>query len=615
MGQKSLAALQILKILKNYSDKEHRMTQKQIADYLEKEYDIIIERKAIARHLENLTAAGYPIEQTPKGAYLEDEREFDDSELRLLIDSVLFSKHISENYAKRLIDKLQKLGSVDLRRTHGMIYRANQIQRVQSKELFYTIEMIGEAIGQGKKIQFVYNEYHLDKKLYPVSETPIKIIPYQLVVTYGHYYVIGKPETRESVESFRLERITGIEVLNEACNVSRSSFDPAKYIAEHPYLYPDAKVEVKLKMYSKLAGELIDAFGDDFKVLDENGCEATILLQAGFSDMLDWAQRFAEEVEILSPQEMRDRIRNTVSKRRESYLINREDQYKEALKKATPRSCKLSLKRVSVHGKIEKEKLPVNLSQVEFYETDLIDLSFLKKFYSLKELHIVCSPVADTSSISEFSMLEKLDLRTTNITSIDFLRGMKLKALTLADNHITDYSPLYEMNGLKYLETDDETFRYVDVDLLRARYPDIEIVMNNDLPWTYEKQYGVKGRHAFNGSAKGEYPYNLLAKVFWADEVRLTGNEAELNHTLVGLYEQYLAKEDIVFLIRYFDQKETICQIAQKDGLMPQAVLIRLGNAIHDLTEYYVRIMMSFYVEFINENKDWDFRQNIYPEI
>ena len=97
MGQKSLAPLQILKILRKYSDKEHVLTQNQIARYLERDYDIVIERKTVARNLDNLTAAGYQIEQTPKGVYLEDEREFDDSELRLLIDSVLFSEHISAN--------------------------------------------------------------------------------------------------------------------------------------------------------------------------------------------------------------------------------------------------------------------------------------------------------------------------------------------------------------------------------------------------------------------------------------------------------------------------------------------------------------------------------------
>ena len=129
MGQKSLAPLQILKILRKYSDKEHVLTQNQIARYLERDYDIVIERKTVARNLDNLTAAGYQIEQTPKGVYLEDEREFDDSELRLLIDSVLFSEHISANYARALIDKLQKLGSVDLRRSLGEIRRTNQIQR------------------------------------------------------------------------------------------------------------------------------------------------------------------------------------------------------------------------------------------------------------------------------------------------------------------------------------------------------------------------------------------------------------------------------------------------------------------------------------------------------
>ena len=56
MGTKSMAVLQILQILRKYSNKEHALTQKQIADYLESDYGIVIERKAVARHLANLTA-------------------------------------------------------------------------------------------------------------------------------------------------------------------------------------------------------------------------------------------------------------------------------------------------------------------------------------------------------------------------------------------------------------------------------------------------------------------------------------------------------------------------------------------------------------------------------
>ena len=163
MGTKSMAVLQILQILRKYSNKEHALTQKQIADYLESDYGIVIERKAVARHLANLTAV-YPIEHTTKGVYLEDEREFDDTELRFLIDSVLFSRNIPASYAKKLVEKLQKLGSVDLRRSLRSMYRADQIRRDDFKGLMCLDGIHPNEKGQ-REIISAFVEYFNDTAL------------------------------------------------------------------------------------------------------------------------------------------------------------------------------------------------------------------------------------------------------------------------------------------------------------------------------------------------------------------------------------------------------------------------------------------------------------------
>ena len=102
---KKLALLYILDILKNDSDIEHPLRQDKIAELLEKRYMITLERKAIGRNLSLLLGAGYDVVQTPAGTYL-GEREFEPSELRLLIDSVLFSKHISPTHSRALAEKL-----------------------------------------------------------------------------------------------------------------------------------------------------------------------------------------------------------------------------------------------------------------------------------------------------------------------------------------------------------------------------------------------------------------------------------------------------------------------------------------------------------------------------
>ena len=120
---KKMLIINILDILRKYSDENHRLSQKDILDHLEKEYGMKAERKAIKRNLMNLLDFGYELDYREKiriNKNGEEEtiytdwclvRDFDDSELRLLIDSILFSKHIPPHQCKELIQKIEGLSS------------------------------------------------------------------------------------------------------------------------------------------------------------------------------------------------------------------------------------------------------------------------------------------------------------------------------------------------------------------------------------------------------------------------------------------------------------------------------------------------------------------------
>ena len=125
---KKMLIINILKILRRYSDHNHRLSQKDIMDMLWRDYAMKVERKAIKRNITNLLDFGYNIEfkevkravKNTKTGELEENtiltdfyliRDFDDSELRLLIDSLLFSKHIPYSQCKKLIHKLEALSS------------------------------------------------------------------------------------------------------------------------------------------------------------------------------------------------------------------------------------------------------------------------------------------------------------------------------------------------------------------------------------------------------------------------------------------------------------------------------------------------------------------------
>lgn len=125
---KKMLILNILEILRKYTDEDHRLSQKEIVDILRTEYTMIVDRKAIKRNIMNLIDFGYDIEYSEsvrmvpnaKTGELEESyilsdfylvRDFTAGELRLLIDSLLFSKHIPYSQCKELIEKLEGLSN------------------------------------------------------------------------------------------------------------------------------------------------------------------------------------------------------------------------------------------------------------------------------------------------------------------------------------------------------------------------------------------------------------------------------------------------------------------------------------------------------------------------
>ena len=76
----------ILEILKDYTDEKNRLTQQEIIDLLRVNYSMECDRRSIRNNIQSLKDMGYEI-ITSRGCYLAG-REFDDAELRMLIDSV-----------------------------------------------------------------------------------------------------------------------------------------------------------------------------------------------------------------------------------------------------------------------------------------------------------------------------------------------------------------------------------------------------------------------------------------------------------------------------------------------------------------------------------------------
>ena len=132
---KKNALLRILQIFQKYSDYDHPLTQDDILQHLARDYGIELERKAVGRNISYLKEAGIEIESNKRGSYLA-YREFDDSELRLLVDGVLASRHISAKYSKALIDKLCNLSNVYFRSHVKNVYSVDQWSKSDNSQFF-----------------------------------------------------------------------------------------------------------------------------------------------------------------------------------------------------------------------------------------------------------------------------------------------------------------------------------------------------------------------------------------------------------------------------------------------------------------------------------------------
>ena len=332
---KKMVLMNILDILKKYSDAEHTLTQQDIVKILKEEYNMTVDRKTVKSNLMNLLDIEdglfyTEIERTDKNGndvslctdwYLE--REFDDSELRLLIDSLLFSKHIPYSQCKNLIEKLKGLSNVyfDKKVKHICNLPENQ---PQNKELFHTIDVLDDAISKNKKVSFTYNNYGLDKKLHPKRDWKYVVNPYQMVATNGRYYLICNYDIYGELSNYRIDRITDIQMLDEKAKpikeASKDGLNLPKHMAEHIYMFAGESAEVKFRAKNYIVDQVIDWYGKDIKIETETDEECIITVKVNRQAFFFWALQYGLHIEVLEPGDLREEIKNAIKQMSDKYF-------------------------------------------------------------------------------------------------------------------------------------------------------------------------------------------------------------------------------------------------------------------------------------------------------
>ena len=157
-----MSLLCILKVLEEFSDENHPLTQADIIKKIYNQYGLELERKSISVNIDSLKDFGLDIVKTEKGCYL-GERKLEPSEVSFLIDAVFSSKSINSKRSRELAEKLSQFLSVYDRKKYKYICKADEIIRTHNQQLFYTIDVLNEAIEKGKKVEFNYNRFYFNR--------------------------------------------------------------------------------------------------------------------------------------------------------------------------------------------------------------------------------------------------------------------------------------------------------------------------------------------------------------------------------------------------------------------------------------------------------------------
>ena len=322
-GNKKMLNMLILEILRKYSDEEHSLTQQEIIKLLKQNYGMECDRRSVKNNVESLKEMGYDISMD-KG-YRLMSREFDDSELRILIDSVLFSKSISTKQAKGLIEKIRSVGSNYFNAKVSHVSNLPDIHRTKNKQAMYALDTINDAISVKRKISFIYNEMGTDLKLHPKRQEPYIVNPYQIVANNSRFYLIGNYDKYDNVAHIRIDRMTDVRMLDEKAKPMKQIPELAdglnlpNHMAEHIYMFSGKSIPVKLKTTADMLTQLTDWFGGDFRITEQTEDEVTVRVTCNEKAMRFWALQYGPYVEILAPESLREQIKADIMAMKKKY--------------------------------------------------------------------------------------------------------------------------------------------------------------------------------------------------------------------------------------------------------------------------------------------------------
>lgn len=310
--------LYIQKILLEKTDEEHGLTVNEIISELNS-YGINAERKSIYGDLRLLEAYGLDIcsEKSKTVRYYIGERDFQISELKLLVDAIQSSKFITEKKSLELIKKVEGLASEnEARLLQNQVVISNRV-KTSNEKIYYSVDRLHDAISKNRSVEFYYNRWVLD----PGSVEKVKlqrrrngalykVSPWALCWDDENYYLVAYDENSKQIRHYRVDKMEQINV-TERKREGRELFEKlnmADYAKSTFSMFAGEPTSVDLSVKNDFIGIIADRFGKDVFIINDEKHAGRFIVKVNVNlseQFFGWLFALGDGACIVAPEEAR----------------------------------------------------------------------------------------------------------------------------------------------------------------------------------------------------------------------------------------------------------------------------------------------------------------------
>ena len=298
--------LRMMELLRSSATEKHPLTMEDITAELKK-HGIMCERRTFGNDMKLLMET-FHVKKTKvgrKNGYYILSRALNDTEIKMLIDTVQAASFLSDSMTEFFVKKLSRIGGTELAKRVRDNYILFNVKKRNNVEIFDNVEAIRQALTKEKKISFVYNDLNYEgKRVARKSGERYFATPLSLVVNDDKYYCMCRGE-EDPLIKFRVDRMTEVKV-EEKLNVPKVELetrkDITKYLSEVIDMFTGKTENVNLRFKKPLAEMIFDQFGEDIVCKEVSETEAETVVSVSVAPtFFSWLATFNGGIKIAGP--------------------------------------------------------------------------------------------------------------------------------------------------------------------------------------------------------------------------------------------------------------------------------------------------------------------------